>query len=95
MVLVLTLDPLLHGVAPTWTVAAAAGTYRALIGAVLHGALTGAALHGLRSVWPRRSAAGREPVAPLTRVVIVGGGFAGVSAAQRFERLVLRGAPST
>ena len=93
LVFALTLAPLLHGVAPTWTVAAATSTYRALIGAVLHGALTGAALQGLRSVWPRRSAAGRESVTPLTRVVIVGGGFAGVSAAQRFERLVLRGVP--
>ena len=91
LVIALTLNPLLHGTSPTWTVAAAATAYRTLIGAVLHGALTGAALHGLRSVQRPRSGAGTAPVAPLTRVVIVGGGFAGVSAAQRFERLVLRG----
>lgn len=89
----LTLDPLLRATAPTWTVAAAAIAYRTLVGAVLHGALTGAALHGLRSVWRPRPAAGREPVAPPTQVVIIGSGFAGVSAAQRFERLVLRGVP--
>ena len=89
----LTLDPLLRATAPTWTVAAAAIGYRTLVGAVLQGALTGAALYGLRSVWRPRAAAGREPVAPLTRVVVIGGGFAGVSAAQRFERLVLRGVP--
>ena len=93
LVLALTLAPLLHGTAPAWTVAAAAVAYRALIGAVLHGALTGATLHALRSRWLQRSAADPEPIAPLTRVVIVGGGFAGVSAAQRFERLVLRGVP--
>jgi NADH dehydrogenase len=91
LVIALTVDPLLHGSLPTWTVAAAAAVYGTLIGAVLHGALTGAALHGLRSVQRPRSGSGVAPVAPLTRVVIVGGGFAGVSAAQRFERLVLRG----
>ncbi len=91
LVIALTLNPLLHGTPPTWTVAAAATVYRTLIGAVLHGALTGAALHGLWSVRRPRSGSGAAPVAPLTRVVIVGGGFAGVSAAQRFERLVLRG----
>lgn len=91
LVIALTLNPLLHGTPPTWTVAAAATVYRTLIGAVLHGALTAAALYGLRSVRRPRSGSGAAPVAPLTRVVIVGGGFAGVSAAQRFERLVLRG----
>ena len=36
----------------------------------------------------------RASTAPgRARVVIVGGGFAGVSAAQRFERLAVRGAP--
>ena len=92
LVLALTLDPLLRGTPPTWTVTAAASAYRGLIGAVLHGALTGAALHGLQSVWWPGSAADRRSGAPLARVVIVGGGFAGVSAARRFERLVLRGA---
>jgi len=91
LVIALTLDPLLHGTPPTWTVAAAATGYRALVGAVLHGALTGAALHLLWSGRRPRSGSGVAPVVPLTRVVIVGGGFAGVSAAQRFERLVLRG----
>ncbi len=91
LVVALTLDPLLHGTAPTWTVAAAASAYRYLIGAVLQGALTGAALYGLRSAWRPRPGDEPEPVTPLARVVIVGGGFAGVGAAQRFERLVLRG----
>jgi len=91
LVIALTLNPLLQGTAPTWTVAAAATNYRLLIGAVLHGALTGAALHGLWSVRRPRSGSVAAPAEPLTRVVIVGGGFAGVSAAQRFERLVLRG----
>ncbi|MEO6714742.1 MAG: NAD(P)/FAD-dependent oxidoreductase [Mycobacteriales bacterium] len=91
LVIALTLNPLLDGTTPTWTVVAAASAYRTLVGAVLHGALTGAALHGLRSV--RRPLAGSDtaPTVTLTRVVIIGGGFAGVGAAKRFERLVLRG----
>lgn len=92
LVLALTLDPLIHAAAPTWTVQAAASVYRYLVGAVLHGASTGAVIYGLRSAWPPRSGHGSGRVEPLVRVVIIGGGFAGVSAAQRFERLVLRGA---
>ncbi|MEO7744897.1 MAG: FAD-dependent oxidoreductase [Actinomycetota bacterium] len=93
LVIALTLTPLLRGMSPTWTVVAAAASYRALIGAVLHGALTGAALHVLWSVRRPRSRSGFSLGPPPARVVIVGGGFAGVSAAQRFERLVLRGVP--
>ncbi len=93
LVVALTLDPLLHATVPTWTVTAAAASYRTAIGAVLQGALTGAALHGLRSLDRPRSGAAADQAMPLTRVVIVGGGFAGVSTAQRLERLVLRGTP--
>lgn len=91
----LTLDPLLHGQLPTWSVAAAATGYRMLVGDVLHGAATGAVLHGLLGVLGRtgRPVAPQAGPPPLSKIVIVGGGFAGVSAAQRFEHLVLRGAP--
>lgn len=91
----LTVDPLLHGQLPTWSVAAAATGYRMLVGDVLHGAATGAVLHGLLGVLTRtgRHVAPQSEPPPLSRIVIVGGGFAGVAAAQQFERLVLRGAP--
>jgi NADH:ubiquinone reductase (H+-translocating) len=91
----LSVDPLLRGQPPTWSVEAAAGAYRQLVGRLLHGGVTGAVLHGvlsLRGARPRRGSVPADP-APLTRVVIVGGGFAGVSAAQRFERLAVRGVP--
>jgi NADH dehydrogenase len=90
----LTVVPLLHGHAPTWDAAAAAAAYSDLIRDVLHGGLTGlllsvAAVFGvIRSRAPRRSHPTRG-----TRVVIVGGGFAGISAAARFERHAVRGAP--
>jgi NADH dehydrogenase FAD-containing subunit len=92
LVFSLTLEPLAHGVFPTWSTVAAAHGYADLVGDVLHGGLTGLILHGIVLAW----AADRRPRGqpePRTQVVVVGGGFGGVSAAQRFERLVLRGAP--
>ena len=87
----LTLDPLAHGLIPTWSATAAAKTYPSLVGNVLHGAITGLLLHFVVGNWALKERVKRE-AASRARVVVVGGGFAGVSAAQRFEKLVLRGA---
>jgi NADH dehydrogenase len=90
----LSLAPLVHGHSPTWSVAAAVVAYPDLVRDVLHGGLTGvlvsvAAGYGLiRPLAPR---VGRQRQG--ARVVIVGGGFAGISAARRFERLAVRGSP--
>jgi NADH dehydrogenase len=83
----LTLEPLVRGHFPTWTADAIELAYPDLVADVLHGGLAGLVL----SFVPvgRRARARREP----TRIVIVGGGFGGVSAAQRLERLAVRGAP--
>jgi len=91
LVFSLTLEPLFHGQLPTWSAAAAAKTYPELVGNVLHGALTGLLLHFVAGVWTLKLREKRDPV-ERARIVVVGGGFAGVAAAQRFERLVLRGA---
>jgi NADH:ubiquinone reductase (H+-translocating) len=90
----LTLVPLLAGEAPTWSAASAAASYAQLVGDLLHGGLTGALLAVLLPVRVRRTgteadASQRRPA----RIVIVGGGFAGVSAARAFERVAVRGAP--
>lgn len=84
----LTLDPILRGQAPTWSVEAAGGSYRELVGVMLHGALAGVLFHGLTALGTRTHRA--KPPPPAAHVVILGGGFAGVSAARRFERLTLR-----
>jgi NADH dehydrogenase len=90
----LTVLPLLHGAAPTWSAGAAAGAYPDFVGDVLHGALTGVFLSAFAAVGRSSSGdAAPEVARTLARIVIVGGGFAGVSAARRFERLAVRGAP--
>jgi NADH:ubiquinone reductase (H+-translocating) len=85
----LTVDPLLNGDTPTWSVAAATAAYPELVGSLLQGALAGALFHLAMTRLSGRAAL-RPAEPPLPHVVIVGGGFGGVSAARRFERLNLR-----
>ncbi|GAA1193921.1 NAD(P)/FAD-dependent oxidoreductase [Pseudonocardia alaniniphila] len=90
----LTLVPLVDGRTPTWSAAATAASYPQLVADLLHGGLTGALVVVLLSARARHG--GRMSDAPqrkLTRIVIVGGGFGGVSAGRAFERLAVRGAP--
>ena len=90
----LTVEPLLRGQGPSWSAVAAGQTLRQLVGDVIQGGLTGATLHGLLSIRARtgaRAAALALPERSVPRVVIVGGGFAGVSAARRFEEHAARG----
>lgn len=90
----LTADPLLHLRTPTWSVGAAAATYPVLVGALLDGGITGAMLDGVLGLAARRRPYAAVATTPTrTRVVIIGGGFGGLGAAQRFERLALRGTP--
>ncbi|MEV4314761.1 NAD(P)/FAD-dependent oxidoreductase [Actinocrispum sp. NPDC049592] len=82
----LSLVPLLHGEIPAWSAGAVLRGYPVLVADVLHGGLTGFVLAFVPRV--RKGHTTRESV----RIVIVGGGFAGVSAAKRLERHALRGA---
>ena len=91
LVVSLTVEPLLAGRAPSWSAAAAAVAYRELVADVLHGGAAGALLYVLLSRRPGRPRG--APARVHQRIVIVGGGFAGLGAARRFERLALRGAP--
>jgi NADH dehydrogenase len=90
----LTLAPLLRAHAPTWSVGAAVTAYPDLVRDVLHGGLVGVLLWAaLASGVLRPRTSRHHSAARGARVVIVGGGFAGVSAAQRFERHAVRDAP--
>ncbi|MFC0105951.1 NAD(P)/FAD-dependent oxidoreductase [Kibdelosporangium aridum] len=87
LLVVLTLEPLLRGETPTWSATAVLQSYPFLVGDVLHGGLTGLVLAVVPNVHKE------QPAREAARIVIVGGGFAGVAAAKRFEQLAARGAP--
>lgn len=94
-VLPLTLVPLAQGRSPSWSLTEANSAFPAMIGYLLYGAITGLCFY-LAVTWYRSGRADEPeaPVAPpkklLGRVVILGGGFGGVSAAQRLEHLLSR-----
>ena len=86
----LTIGPALDGAAPSWSVEAASRHFPSLIAHLMFGGGLGVLLalaarlgvgHGAEA--PTSSRAAKQPL----RVVILGGGFAGMGAAQRFEEL--------
>lgn len=88
----LTLLPILVGQEPLWSVSGIAELFHGLVGALVFGAVTGLAFHflGCRMA-ARRQGAGAEQedsAVPQRRILIVGGGFAGIGAAHRLERLL-------
>ena len=86
----LTLRPLLDGNEPTWASAAAAEAFPSLIGHLVYATTTALGFYlvlvAVRYVAPVEEVAA-TPVAAPRRVVILGGGFGGLSAAQRLEQL--------
>ena len=92
----LTIGPALDGDAPTWSVEAASRHFPSLIAHLMFGGGLGVllALAARAGVGGGAEAptASRESTQPV-RVVIVGGGFAGLGAAQRFEELNRRDVP--
>jgi NADH:ubiquinone reductase (H+-translocating) len=90
----LTAAPVLGGHLPTWSVREAGDAFPGLIGHVLYGALLGIGFYTLASLRrPAASiseAAGARSRRPSSHVVILGGGFAGVNAAQHLEELLRR-----
>ncbi len=92
---VLTLVPVLQGRGPAWTAKAAAAVLPNLVGHLVYGALTGVSFYALVTLYLQRhpesaADAPRIRVDTPRRVVILGGGFGGVSAAQRLEQLFAR-----
>ena len=85
-----TLGPLFDGRGPTWSLAEATAAFPSLIGHLLYGGLTGLGFHLLVDaslrLWPEPEVK-PEPETAKRRVVILGGGFGGVSVAQRLEQI--------
>ena len=90
----MTIGSLLDGSGPDWTAAAAAAVFPGLIGHLLYGGLTGLGFHVTSALYlrwfPRSDVAMSFDPAPGTRIVILGGGFGGVSTARRLEQLLWR-----
>lgn len=88
----LTLVPLAAGDTVRWSQAEVSAAFPELVAAIGYGALTGLGLHVAMGWWLARrpdTVEVREPMTPR-RVVILGGGFGGVAAAQRLERVFAR-----
>ncbi|HEX4841196.1 MAG TPA: NAD(P)/FAD-dependent oxidoreductase [bacterium] len=88
----LTLTSLLHGRGPNWSLAEATAAFPGLIAHLLYGGVMGVTFYVLTRAYARRYPAPPPASvgAPATRLLILGGGFGGVTAAQRLEQLLAR-----
>jgi NADH:ubiquinone reductase (H+-translocating) len=85
----LTAGPLLRGEAPSWDAAAVAAGFAEMIADGLQGTSAGLAWAVLSRGLPAPEHEA-PPVTGLPRIVVLGGGFAGVAVVQRLERLARR-----
>ena len=88
----LTLEPLFFGDGPTWTVDGASAAFPSVFGHLLYGGLTGFGYHISLTLYNRirHETTIVEDETPITRIVILGGGFGGVSTAHALERIYWR-----
>ena len=85
---------LLDGRGPTWSLDQAGAAFPSLIGHLLYGGITGLSFYIMVVLYlrlhPQFEPVEAQDEAPKQRVVILGGGFGGMSAAQRLERIFAR-----
>lgn len=89
----LTLAPVLLGREPAWALQAASRALPGLVGHLMYGAVTGFCFHLFVTLYLRIRPQAQLPTQtrpPVHHVVILGGGFGGVSAAQRLNQLFAR-----
>ncbi len=82
--------PLLAGQPPQWTAAGMRSQFPSLVGWILIGAVAGLLLHALSGLRAPRVGPELSPIEhaprPSTRIVILGGGFAGATTAAKLEQ---------
>ena len=90
----ITFGVLMNGDGPVWSAQAAASAFPSLISHLLYGGLLGSGFHLLVSlylrIYPEAEQARDVPTEPKRRVVILGGGFGGVSTAKYLEQALWR-----
>ncbi len=86
----LTIRPLAEGQIPDWSIAVASAGFPSLMGHMLYGALTIGGLYWVVDRWGGGAVLARpseRAVERVHRIVVLGGGFGGMSAAQTLERM--------
>ena len=88
----LTLTPILMGDGPTWSAGEAHAAFSTLISHLLFGGVTGFSFYVATYLYliARPVPADPEVEEPVKRVVILGGGFGGISTARHLERIFWR-----
>ena len=89
----LTIRPLAEGQVPDWSIAVASAGFPSLMGHMLYGAMTTGGLYLAVDRWGGEAPQVRSDErasGPVHRIVVLGGGFGGMSAAQTLERMTRR-----
>ena len=89
----LTLAPLLDGDSPTWSAEAGHAAFSSLIVHLLFGGLTGFGFYVAASLFDRYVGpmpSVSDPIRDRARVIVLGGGFGGISVAQGLEQSLRR-----
>lgn len=90
----LTLKPFVLGQGPLWSLEEAVSIFPSLIGHLLYGGITALSFHAFTTLYlwvkPESQCATVSAEKSVKRIVILGGGFGGVSAAQHLGQLLAR-----